>query len=174
MWSGEPATQGSTVTGAVGTPHNPRVRVAFRERVGERHCSFRFEHRRASMRTSGTGNGGTRDWPAAPCIPRAAAPLPATAATPGRRHEGCGSLGGIARRAAERSACCQTSWPPGCSARLRRSRRASPLPRRPRAWRRRPMRCAGPTSPCPAPSVGCAVACRRSGWLSGMWWRQRL
>lgn len=174
MWSTEPAAQRSAVTAAVGTPHNPRVHVASRQRVGECRCSFRFEHRRASMRTSGTGNGGRLDRPAAPCIPLAAAPFPAMAATLEQRHKGCGSLGGTAGRAAGRSACCQTSSPPGCPACLRRSRRASPSPRRPRAWRPRPMRCAGSTSPCPVPSGGCAVACTRSGWPSGMWWRRRL
>ena len=113
-------------------------------------AASRSEHCRASRRTSGTGNGATRDCPAAPCTRRAAARLLVMAVTPGRRHEGCGSLGGTALRVVERSASCRTSLPRGCLACSPRSNTASLSHRRPRAWRPPPMRSADPRSRLPS------------------------
>ena len=173
IWSGGPTGQRSPVATGAGTPDNFCLRVVIRRRAGEGRCSFRSEHCRVSTCTSGTGNGATRDCPAAPCTRRVAARLPVMEVTPGRRHEGCGSPGGTALRAAERSASCRTSWPPGCLACSPRSNTASPSHRRPRAWRPLPMRSADPMSACPARSVGCAGAFERSERFSRMWRRRR-
>ena len=133
MLSCGPAGQRRAVTAAEWAPHNSRLRVAIRRRVGERQCRSPCEHCRASRRISGSANGVRLNCPAAPCIRRAAARLPAMAVTPGRRHGGCGSLDGTALRAAERSASCRTSSPPGSPACSPRSRKASLSHRRPGA-----------------------------------------
>jgi hypothetical protein len=173
IWRGGPAGQRSRVATGAGTPDNSCLRVVIRRRAGEGRCSFRSEHCRVSTCTSGTGNGATRDCRAAPCTRRVAARLPVMEVTPGRRHEGCGSPGGTALRAAERSASCRTSWPPGCLACSLRSNTASPSHRRPRAWRPLPMRSADPMSACPARSVGYAGAFERSERFLRMWrWRR--
>ena len=83
MWSGGPTPSSWPETTAGGTPDNFRLRAACRRRVGERQCRSRSELCRASMRTSGTGNGATLDCLVAPCIRRATVHLRAMAVTPG-------------------------------------------------------------------------------------------
>jgi hypothetical protein len=83
MWSGGPTPSCWPETTAGGTPDNFRLRVACRRRVGERQCRSRSELCRASMRTSGTGNGATLDCLVAPCIHRATVHLRVMAVTPG-------------------------------------------------------------------------------------------
>ena len=172
MWSGRPSTQCWPVTTAAGTPDKSRLCAAWRRRVGERQCRSRSEHCRASMRTSGTGNGAMPDCLVAPCIRRAAARLLVMAVTPVWRHEAYGLLGGTALRDTERSACCLTSSPSGCPAYSPRLTTASRWPLRPGAWRPPPTRCEGPTSPCPVPSAGCAGAFERSERPLRMWRRR--
>jgi len=83
MWSGGPTASCWPETTAGGTPDNFRLRAACRRRVGERQCRSRSELCRASMRTSGTGNGATLDCLVAPCIRRATVHLRVMAVTPG-------------------------------------------------------------------------------------------
>ena len=173
IWSDGPAARGSPVATGAGTPHNSRLRVVIRRRAGEGGCSFRSEPCRASRLTSGTANGASRDCPGAPCTRRAAARLPVMEVTPGRRHEGCASLGGIAPRDVARSACCRTSLPPGCLACSLRLKTASPSHPRPGAWRPLPMRSADRTSACPAPFAGYAGAFARFEQPSCMLRRRR-
>jgi hypothetical protein len=152
MWSGTRAVGHAAVSAIDRTRDNSLRRAALRRRMGERPCSFRFEHRRASTRISGTGNGATPDCPAAPCIRRAGACSLVTAVIPGERREGSGSRGGTVLRAAERSAYCRTSWPPGRRAFSCRSRRASRSHQRSRAWRPPRTRCVArrhPAQRCP-------------------------
>jgi hypothetical protein len=128
MWSCRPSTQCWPVTTAAGTPDKSRFARHGADAWGERQCRSRSEHCRASMRTSGTGNGAMPDCLVAPCIRRAAARLLVMAVTPGWHHGAYGLLGGTALRDTERSACCLTSSLSGCLAYSSRSTTASRWP----------------------------------------------
>ena len=162
IWSDHRARQHSPATTAGGTRDKFDRRGGTPRCPREGRCSFPSEHCRTSRRTSGTTDGATRDCPFAPCTRRVAVRLLVTAVMPGRRLAGCGSPGGTAPRAVERSVCCRTFLPQGGLAYWPRSNTVSPLHCRPRAWRPPPTCSADLRSLCPAPCAGCGGALKRS------------
>jgi hypothetical protein len=109
------------------TPHNPRRRIDDHRRVRGQHCKSRCGRCRASRRTLPIRNGVMPACHAVPCIRPAVAPLLATAAAMrGRIRREYVSLGGLARKGVEHSACCRTFSPPSCRICSNRSKTLSP------------------------------------------------